>query len=115
MDDLERKLKASQYKSEWNKKKYWKVRVGIISALGGECRYCHTTDISVLEIHHVEPLGSHDRPGWSRIKDWENQISQGNLTLVCHDCHMGYDHHVKVNHDDKVTGAANHSTEVGRA
>jgi hypothetical protein len=64
---------------------YHRERAKIISALGGVCEVCGGTDR--LEIHHIHPVGAHDRPGAYRIRDWKKCLKEGTLGLRCYEHH----------------------------
>lgn len=85
---------------ERKKPKYWKQKIELIKALGGQCATCGTKDIRVLDLHHIDPSkkvkATKNHWTWlSRFKDWK--ANNDNLEILCANCHrvhtfeqMGY-------------------------
>ena len=90
------KAKKARVAAAQQKERYWKLRMEVIAFLGGKCS-CGCTDITVLEIHHVNPTlkgGYKQCTGWQIMKEWK-MILEGKVEakLRCHDCHINGEHH----------------------
>ena len=94
-DDLNRlnsKLTEAMKDADRHKKLYWSLRLQVIAYLGGHCD-CGESEISKLDIHHVEPHLEHKRPGGQRIQFWRDILAgKAKAKLCCRDCHVNNEH-----------------------
>lgn len=66
------------------------LRIEAIKTLGGECAVCHTTEIQVLQIDHIDSLAKRREKRTSPYV-FLKKIIKGNvenIQLLCANCHM---------------------------
>lgn len=63
-------------------------RVDVIKALGGRCAVCGETDLDVLLVDHIAPIGrGQRRTAGGRIKPVTNRKGDPNLQVLCANDH----------------------------
>jgi len=92
LNRLNSKLIEAQKDADRHKKLYWKLRMQVIEYLGGKCA-CGCSNLSNLDIHHVDPQLERKRPGGQRMKFWRDILAgKAKAKLCCRDCHVNNEH-----------------------
>jgi hypothetical protein len=111
MELLDKKLHQAKINADYQKDRYWTLRLKVIAYLGGKCSECEESNVSNLEIHHDPPLvwsvkrrgfTRGLRSGEARIREWR-LILAGKLEakLLCKK------HHIEIEHNGNTNALKN--------